>query len=628
MDRTITVRVAVAALLSLAAVAWLQHAPASADAQSLPCQSPNRGFDFDTYEANNYVTNYAQAIQLAASGHGWIAPYTIASGETIDLSYPGLETGTGASRTAPNTALGIPASIFKSIIWAESNWGNGARSVAYGGVGPGLVSGDCGYGIAQVTSGMGQFGSDALEPGVPSARQALIGTDYMANLAEGARILAGKWNSAPSVRPIAGNGDPSKLEDWYFAIWSYNGFALKNHPLDPDLDPLRGGGSSVEAVYHCGDPSAPNYDATSTGQPTYSRGDFTYGEVIYGCMRYPPYLPGQTPLASQTTPVYQPGDAAVITGGGCTNLRPQPSTSGTPITCLASGTAVTIAGGPQTANGYTWWQVTTADSKTGWVAGDFLAKAGTPGGGTGTPTTPNPPALVSAAGRLWQPQLFSMPDFSVPAVAAAFQLSNFAACDNAGWSGGCPAMNYPTDVPSAKQPYTTHTDTTPAVSPSLLNTILGNPVLSVSAPSSIALGISSTGAVSTATITVSNTGTSVAPFRIRTSSDWIVVNHPGDSPARTMDGGVAVGSGTPVVTQPPHGSTPAVTQAGYQSVLQIALDPATTPAGASTGTVIIEPLFGGGVVTTIAINASNAETSSAPLTHHLLAPQVSSDGAN
>jgi hypothetical protein len=71
-----------------------------------------------------------------------------------------------------------------------------------------------------------------------------------------------------------------------------------------------------------------------------------------------------------------------------------------------------------------------------------------------------------------------------------------------------------------------------------------------------------------------------------------------------------------------------VTQAGYQSVLQIALDPATTPAGASTGTVIIEPLFGGGVVTTIAINATNAETSSAPLTHHLLAPQVSSDGAN
>ena len=625
MDRAIAGRVALAALLAIAAITWLQHAPVRAEAQSLPCQSPNRGFDFDTYEANNYVTAYAQAIALAASGHGYIAPYTIESGETVDFSYPGLESGTGASRTAPNTALGIPASIYESIAWAESNWSNGGSSVPYGGVGPGLVSGDCGYGLAQITSGMGQFGSDAFAPGVPSARQTLIGTDYLANLAEGARILAGKWNSAPSVRPIAGNGDPSKLENWYYAIWSYNGFALQNHPLDPDLDPLRGGGSSVEAVYHCNDPSAPNYDATSTGQPAFGRGDFTYEEIVYGCMRYPPYLPGQTPPASQTaSTTYQPGDAAVITGGGCTNLRPQPSTSSTPITCLASGTAVTVAGGPQTANGYTWWQVTTSDGKTGWVAGDFLAKAS----GTGTPTTPNPPALVSGSGRLWQPQLFSMPDFSVAAVAAAFQLSNFSACQAASFSGGCPAMNYPTDVPSAKQPYTTHSDTTPAVSASLLNTIIGSPSLSVSAPASISLGISSTGAVSMATITVSNVGTSIAPFRIRPSASWIVVSHPGDPAGRTMDGGVAIGSSTAVVTTPPRGSNPAVTQPGYQSVLQITLDPATTPSGSSTGTLIIEPLLGSGNVTTITINATNAAANETPLSHHLALPQVSSDGAN
>lgn len=92
-----------------------------------------------------------------------------------------------------------------------------------------------------------------------------------------------------------------------------------------------------------------------------------------------------------------------------------------------------------------------------------------------------------------------------------------------------------------------------------------------------------------------------------------------------MDGGVAVGSGTAVVLKPGSGSTPAVTQQGYQSVLQVTLNPATTPAGSSTGTLVIEPLLGGGGPVTITINASNAETGT-PLTNHLRLPQVASDG--
>lgn len=627
MDRPIILRAAAAAVLALIALALLQRPPPVVHAQSLPCEAPNRGFDFDTYEVRDYVTGYAQAIRLAAAGHGYLAPYTIAGGEHVDFSYPGLESGPAASRSAPNPALAIPPSIYESIVWAESAWGNGSRSLVYGAVGPGLVSGDCGYGLGQVTTGMGQFGADSYAPGIPSARQALIGTDYLANLAEGARILADKWNSAPNYRPIAGNGDPSKLENWYFAIWSYNGFALKNHPLNPDLDPLRGGGSSVEAVFHCYDHSAPNYDALPSGQPTFGRNDFTYPEIVYGCMRYPPYIPGQTPATQQTAATtFEVGDSAIITGDPCTNLRPQPSTNGTPIACLATGSTVTIAGGPQTGSGYTWWQVSTADGKKGWVASDFLASSGTtvPTG----PPTPNPPPLASATGRMWLPQRFSMPDFSVPAIASAFQLANFASCQSSLTVSACAAMSYPTEVPTAKPPITTHTDLTPAISPSLLNTLIGSPALSVAAPSAVSLAVSSSGVSSTATVTVSNTGTSIAPFRIRTSDPWLVVNHPGDPLDRTMDGGVAIGSEIQVLDLSPQSGSASTTQPGYQSVLQISLNPATMPAGGATATVTIEPLLGSGEVTVITVHATNAAASQAPLTHAHVIPQVADDGAS
>ena len=122
----------------------------------------------------------------------------------------------------------------------------------------------------------------ALEVRVPSARQAAIGTHPLYNIAEGVRILADKWNSAPQVRPVAGQGDPAALEDWYYAIWSYNGFAFSNHPLNPVKDPLRG------SVWHCGDPNAPGYGF-------FERSDYTYTEDVYGCLRYPPVPGGNYP---------------------------------------------------------------------------------------------------------------------------------------------------------------------------------------------------------------------------------------------------------------------------------------------------------------------------------------------
>lgn len=267
-------------LVVVAALAWALAHPGR-DAAACGAAGP---FDFDTYEPEDYVPAYARAIELAAQGKAITFSFNAAgTNEPVDVRYQGLMKGARDKRvTTLDKNLTVPPSIFKSIAWTESGgWANASSSVPYGGVGPVLRSFDCGYGISQVTSGMSNG------TGVASARQAVIGTSYLFNIAEGIRILADKWNSAPRYRPIAGTGDPSALEDWYFAVWSYNGFAFKNHPLNPNLDPLRG------EVFHC-------WNSTAPGVGTFVRGDYTYPELVYGCMRYPPKANGQLMWAPVT----------------------------------------------------------------------------------------------------------------------------------------------------------------------------------------------------------------------------------------------------------------------------------------------------------------------------------------
>ena len=199
------------ALMAVGTVA-LMH-PRASRADSLPCQAPNRGFDFDTFELENYQQQYAQAIELAAAGKAAIPAFTLGStGETVDFTYQGLESR--PSLRTPSREPGHPHPT-------DHLQGHHLDRVA---LGRRLVDGalwrrraTAGFERLRLRarpgdSGMGEFGSDAYAPGVPSARQGLIGTDFLFNLAEGARILADKWNQAPATRPIAGTGDPAMLK--------------------------------------------------------------------------------------------------------------------------------------------------------------------------------------------------------------------------------------------------------------------------------------------------------------------------------------------------------------------------------------------------------------------------------
>ena len=230
-----------------------------------------------TYECAEDRGLYLQAMDLA--GFNMLFPGDVYFG------LPRLEKGLRAARSSTEPV--IPPILLRSIGWIESVITQATRAIPYGAIGPALISFDCGHGIMQVTSGMT---TPLGENGYPSPQQLLVATNFAYNIARGAVILADKWNAAPENRPIAGidtNGDPDLVENWYFAVWSYNGFTgpganRSNHPLDP----IYGGWPRVP--YSCG--------AYNDGFG-HNRGNYPYQELVWGCAAHPPVING-SPLWS------------------------------------------------------------------------------------------------------------------------------------------------------------------------------------------------------------------------------------------------------------------------------------------------------------------------------------------
>ena len=123
------------------------------------------------------------------------------------------------------------------------------------------------------------------EGGLGSPNQALVATHFAYNIARGAAVLIDKWNKAPDELPIAGSdtqGHPALLENWYFAVWAYNGFTgpgsgRSNHPMDPIY------GSWPRTPYSCG--------PTSDGLG-HNRSNYPYQELVFGCAAHPPVVDG------------------------------------------------------------------------------------------------------------------------------------------------------------------------------------------------------------------------------------------------------------------------------------------------------------------------------------------------
>ena len=116
-----------------------------------------------------------------------------------------------AKLNAAAVARLIPPKILYGIAFQESTWQQ------FDADGDPLIGIDGkGIGIMQVTT---------IPLGVDVER---LKTDIDYNIAVGADILVAKWGYAPSVFPVIGAGDPRCYENWFFAVWAYNGWISGN----------------------------------------------------------------------------------------------------------------------------------------------------------------------------------------------------------------------------------------------------------------------------------------------------------------------------------------------------------------------------------------------------------------
>lgn len=83
-----------------------------------------------------------------------------------------------------------------------------------------------------------------------------------------------------------------------------------------------------------------------------------------------------SPTSRPTGGKFEIGQVLVVTGAGdCLNVRTEPdrTTPAPAIVCLSDGETVTVTGGPQNADAFTWWKVNTKLGE-GWAVEDYLQK--------------------------------------------------------------------------------------------------------------------------------------------------------------------------------------------------------------------------------------------------------------
>jgi hypothetical protein len=261
-------------VLSIAGMAYTLRGSGTASADT--CAFP---FTPTTYEGLKNRETFLTAIDLAANN-------LLFPGDK-DFGLPDLKVGPRNARKAEPGR--VPPVLLKSISWIESSITQSSGDVPWASIGPALITYDCGHGIAQVTSGM-SIGAGENGRGTP--QQALVATNFAYNVARGAYVLADKWNGGGEKIPIAGSdssGHPLILENWYFAVWAYNGFTgpgatRSNHPQDPIF------GTWPRQQYSCG----PSNDGKG-----HNRSNYPYQELVFGCANNPPVVEGKQLWSSQ-----------------------------------------------------------------------------------------------------------------------------------------------------------------------------------------------------------------------------------------------------------------------------------------------------------------------------------------
>lgn len=302
------------------------------------------------------TTNETQARKFSASAAGHTNP----SAEIISRKL-----------TAAAVKYDVPPEIVKSIAFRESGWRQyTSGSISSCGISDGsnvLIGYDCiGIGIMQV--------SDYNRNDTQEIQKLMHDIDY--NIDRGMQILKDKWNEtnkkaestlAYNLIPKVNDGNPDKLENWYFAILAYNGRLERN---DPIANPQT---AYQELVYK----EMENQSLiTTTPFPTHL---LTPGRISGKLGSYFSFQTNQVSTPGplhESTQNYGNGSTVYVTADQLT-LRNSPN--GSSIGSLPRGEKLTITGGytanNSNVNHYVWYPVRTSSGKTGYVASGYLSKA-------------------------------------------------------------------------------------------------------------------------------------------------------------------------------------------------------------------------------------------------------------
>ena len=188
--------------------------------------------------------------------------------------------------------------------------------------------------------------------------------DILYNIEAGADVLLSKWSmSSYNKVSSVGNMDPNILENWYFALWAYNGWAVSNNPNTISSNVKRY--TYQQLVY---DVIEKEYDGKihnidfsylpATGKPSRSL-----------VVPTPAYTNGGDIIQ------YEKGDY-VRTDGLRSKYYLRDVPSGKYSHELSVNHLGTVTDGPILQNGYYWYKVYIDDNTEGWIERNFLLRTG------------------------------------------------------------------------------------------------------------------------------------------------------------------------------------------------------------------------------------------------------------
>lgn len=246
---------------------------------------------------------------------------------------------------------GIPAVFIKAIAQIESGFEHFRPDGS-----PKYSANGKHVGLMQVTNYRNMFDSEKLKNDV----------DY--NINAGIEVLLLKWNDSVNNVSVSkvGNMDPNILENWYFALWAYNGWAASNNP-NSNAKAYQEKIYDISAKYFKQDINQIDTSRLPASRSLPSRG-----------------LTIATPTNKNLANIFQykKDDIVVINSiindasGIPKGLELYDAPSGKVVGSVNAGQMAQIEEGPNFSGGYYWYKIKINDNLSAWVKRNWIKKVG------------------------------------------------------------------------------------------------------------------------------------------------------------------------------------------------------------------------------------------------------------